>query len=342
MISLCINHKNRSRVKVDDRELLLFPNCVRSIVEAAQGVPDVELVVADWESDDWPLSEWLQNAAAPIPVRLVTLQGTFSRGRGRNAAAAAARGNALFFLDADSLLCPLLLESGLRYLAQGKAFFPIVYTFNEPEHRTGWWRGQGYGNCLVTPSMLERAGGWPDYEMWGKEDEEFFEKISAIVPVVREEVPGFYHQWHPEEIAWKNRYGSTQNLEQHLKEHLRREQEQQQRIRQTLAEIGAATAPGQSVILVNENQWPDAAIPERRLLPFIERDGQYWGPPEDDAEAIRELDRMRYAGAQFIAFAWPTFWWLEHYAGLHRHLLSNTKAILDNERVVLFDLRPQH
>jgi glycosyltransferase involved in cell wall biosynthesis len=326
---------------VGERELLLFPKCVQSIVESTRRVPDVELVVADWESDDWPLGEWLRNAAAPIPSRVISLQGTFSRGRGRNAAAAAAEGSALLFLDADSLLCPLLLESGLRYLHEGKAFFPIVYTFNEPEHRTGWWRDQGYGNCLVTRLMLERAGGWPDYEMWGKEDEEFFERISVVVPVVREEVPGFYHQWHPEEMAWKNRYGSTEGLEQHLDEHFRREQKEQARIRQTLEEIRAATAPGQTVILVNENQWAAAAIADRRVLPFLERDGEYWGPPQDDAEGIRELERLRQAGAQFVACAWPAFWWLEFYPRWHQHLCASFPIILKNDRLVLFDLRGQ-
>jgi len=339
MISICVNLKNRSRVKVDRRELLLFPNCVRSIVEATQRVPDVELVVADWESDDWPLTEWLQDAAAPLPVRIITLQGTFSRGRGRNAAAAAARGDALLFLDADSLLCPLLLESGLRYLEQGKAFFPIVYTFNEPEHRTGWWRDQGYGNCLVTRSMLEQAGGWPEYEMWGREDEEFFERISGIVPAVREEVTGFYHQWHPEEIVWKNRYGSTGGLEQHLQEHLRREAKEQQRIRRALNDLRTAITPGQTVILVNENQWPEAVIPDCRVLPFLERDGQYWGAPEDDAEGIHELERLRHAGAQLIAFAWPAFWWLDFYSRFHEYLRAHFPLVLQNERVVMYDLR---
>jgi len=320
--------------------LRLFPKCVHSIVEATQHVKDVELVVTDWESTDWPLSEWLSAAAGDMPLRVIVLKGPFSRGRGRNAAAAAARGNALLFLDADSVLCPLLLESGRRYLLQDKAFFPIVYTFNEPEHRTGWWRDKGYGNCMVTRSMFDRAGGWPEYQMWGREDEEFFHKISATVAVVREEVPGFFHQWHPEEIVWKNRYGSTEGMEQHLREHFRREAEEQQRIGQALDEIRAATAPGQTVILVNENQWAEAAIAGRRLLPFLECGGQYCGPPEDDADGIRELERLRHTGAQFIAFAWPAFWWLEYYAGLHRHLRSNFKPILEDERLVIFDLQP--
>src|SRR5258706_9357036 len=113
MISICVTIKNRSRLNAGGRELLLFPNCVKSIVESTRGIKDVELVVADWESTDWPLNEWLERAAGDIPVRLIEVKGAFSRGRGRNTAAAAARGDALLFLDADSILCEAVLISGL-------------------------------------------------------------------------------------------------------------------------------------------------------------------------------------------------------------------------------------
>jgi hypothetical protein len=46
------------------------------------------------------------------------------------------------------------------------------------------------------------------------------------------------------------------------------------------------------------------------------------------------------AGAGFIVFAWPAFWWLDHYAGLHRHLRAHFRCVLENDRLVVFDLRP--
>jgi hypothetical protein len=75
------------------------------------------------------------------------------------------------------------------------------------------------------------------------------------------------------------------------------------------------------------------------VVPFLERNGQFYGPPSDDATAISELERLRVAGASFIAFAWPAFWWLDYYSGLHQHLRSNFRCVLENDRVVLFDLR---
>lgn len=33
------------------------------------------------------------------------------------------------------------------------------------------------------------------------------------------------------------------------------------------------------------------------------------------------------------------FGWLEHYAGLHRHLCAISRCVMRNERLVVFDLR---
>ena len=60
MLSICVTIKNRSRLSIDDNELLLFPNCVKSIVESTRKHPDCELVIADWQSEDWPLVEWVR------------------------------------------------------------------------------------------------------------------------------------------------------------------------------------------------------------------------------------------------------------------------------------------
>ena len=74
-------------------------------------------------------------------------------------------------------------------------------------------------------------------------------------------------------------------------------------------------------------------------MPFLEKDGQYWGPPADDATAINELERLHQAGAQLVVFVWTTFWWLEHYTGFHRHLRSRYACVQEDEHVVVFDLR---
>jgi hypothetical protein len=328
VLSICIAIKNRSRVHVDGRELLLFPNCVQSIVQSVPRELPCEIVVTDWMSDDWPLEQWLEMAARPLLVRVVQASGGFSRGRGLNLAAAEANGEDLLFTDADCLLSAALIERGLRYVHDNNAFFPVLFSFHDPEHRSGWWRHSGYGNCMMTRGVFERAGRWPQYCSWGKEDTDFFSSVSSIAQVVREEVPGFYHQWHPEDILWKDQYadrdpGAIEEIKQS---------------RQALRELAQVVPAGCSLILVDEARFGVDEIEGRQARPYLEADGEYAGPPPDDATAIRELKRLRAEGSTYIAFAWMAFWWLEQYPGLHRHLRSAGRCILENSRLVVFAL----
>jgi hypothetical protein len=109
------------------------------------------------------------------------------------------------------------------------------------------------------------------------------------------------------------------------------------RVRQ---EITALIGPKDTFILVDQDEWgTEETIRSRRPLPFLERGGEYWGNPPDDAAAVRELERLRSAGASLMVFGWPAFWWLDYYAGLHKHLRSNYRCVLRNDLLIVFDLR---
>jgi glycosyltransferase involved in cell wall biosynthesis len=108
-----------------------------------------------------------------------------------------------------------------------------------------------------------------------------------------------------------------------------------------IQEIEGAVPAGAELILVDEDTWDprEVSITGRRVIPFLEKDGSYWGPPPDDITAVQELERLRRAGASFIAFAWPAFWWLEYYRALQRHLETTFRQVLRNERLIVYDLR---
>jgi hypothetical protein len=95
----------------------------------------------------------------------------------------------------------------------------------------------------------------------------------------------------------------------------------------------------QHLILIDEEQLRSEITAYRRVVPFLEKDGQYWGPPPDDETAIRELERLRREGAEFVAFTWPAFWWLDYYAGFHQYLREKFRCILHNDSLLVFDLR---
>lgn len=110
------------------------------------------------------------------------------------------------------------------------------------------------------------------------------------------------------------------------------------RLQETNREIQAFVPAEETFILVDQDELRHSLENNSRARPFLEHDGQYNGPPTDDAVAIGEFERLRRTGASFIVFAWPAFWWLEHYTGLCNHLQTRYRRILENERLVVFDL----
>jgi len=94
----------------------------------------------------------------------------------------------------------------------------------------------------------------------------------------------------------------------------------------------------QPFILVDEEQIR-SELPHRNALPFLEKGGEYWGPPEDDGTAIAEFERMRESGTAFIAFIWSCFWWLDYYPAFYQHLRDRFSCLAENEQIIIFDLR---
>lgn len=107
----------------------------------------------------------------------------------------------------------------------------------------------------------------------------------------------------------------------------------------SIKELASLINPSDSIILVHQNHVGEAIAPGCRVTPFLEKDGLYWGPPPDDDTAISELERLRRNGAKFIVFAWPAFWWVDHYEGLYKHLCVNFMRVLKNDRLMVFDMR---
>jgi hypothetical protein len=55
-------------------------------------------------------------------------------------------------------------------------------------------------------------------------------------------------------------------------------------------------------------------------VPFIEREGQCWGAPENGEQAVQALRSQRDRGLQMIVFAPSCAWWLQQYPELRDEL----------------------
>ena len=110
-------------------------------------------------------------------------------------------------------------------------------------------------------------------------------------------------------------------------------------LRRAAKDIKALIPAESTIILVDQASFGNTFYPEGRSIPFLERNGCYWGCPPDDDTAIREVERLRLVGANFIVFGWPAFWWLDHYIELHRYLRLKFPCTLENKRLVVFDMR---
>ena len=105
-------------------------------------------------------------------------------------------------------------------------------------------------------------------------------------------------------------------------------------------EIKRVIDPMESFILVDEGEWEMCGdIDGYRIIPFLENNGEYWGPPADSETAIKEIERQRSKGVRFIVFPWLCFWWLDYYKDMSQYLKLKYDCIINNERLIGFRLK---
>ncbi|MFO0810211.1 MAG: glycosyltransferase family 2 protein [Gemmataceae bacterium] len=72
-----------------------------------------------------------------------------------------------------------------------------------------------------------------------------------------------------------------------------------------------------------------------------DRDGGYAGHyPADSAAAVAELESVRAAGCRYLVIPGRSFWWLDHYAGLRRHLDDRCREVARDANVAIYDIAP--
>ena len=94
------------------------------------------------------------------------------------------------------------------------------------------------------------------------------------------------------------------------------------------AELSSLVPSGATYAAVDGDQWGSPQLlPGRRRVPFIEREGQFWGAPENGEQAVQALRSQRDRGLQMIVFAPSCAWWLQHYPELHDELRGRHRRL---------------
>ncbi len=210
-------------------------------------------------------------------------------------------------------------------------------------------------------SFLDKVLPMPESEYVTCPDMYLFSLAPAFGLVKKISAPQSYWRIHGENNSWRESFEETLKVSlrrwEHcfsaLSEHFRdmgvyvdidvwKANSWYHRLHLSLQDITTLIPPGKIFILVDEDQLGfSETISSLRRLPFLERDGQYWGAPPNDQIAIRELERMRQSGASFIVLAWTAFWWLDYYVEFIHYLRSNFPCVLENERLIVFNLKDQ-
>jgi hypothetical protein len=113
----------------------------------------------------------------------------------------------------------------------------------------------------------------------------------------------------------------------------------QNEVQRLTRDIESVVPEEATFVLVDEGNFTGMDFLRRRPIPFLEREGQYWGPPANDDDAIRALEKMRQGGAGFMVVGWPAFWWLEYYTEWSQYIRSRFICLEENDRIIAFDLR---
>jgi hypothetical protein len=79
---------------------------------------------------------------------------------------------------------------------------------------------------------------------------------------------------------------------------------------------------------------------ERKGWHFLESAGIFIGDPQDSAEAIVDLEKLRHHGATHLVFTWATRWWLDYYHELAQHLKACSTLTKQTPEFSVYRLDP--
>jgi glycosyltransferase involved in cell wall biosynthesis len=188
--------------------LNLLPKLLMSLRMIKTGNDNWTIIIVDYESTDVNVSQ-IAHQILDGHIRHVvhSEKKQFSKGSGLHIAATLAkeRGhNSLFFCDADMYFTRhFIFDQAKEVLAKDKVYYPICFSFTQPDHKFGFWRDTGYGMLFCKTETYFSVKPWQHNIGWGEEDNLMFQNFTSN-EIVRTRGLGFFHQWHPNSMEFKN------------------------------------------------------------------------------------------------------------------------------------------
>ena len=105
-------------------------------------------------------------------------------------------------------------------------------------------------------------------------------------------------------------------------------------------ELKEATPPGALIVAADMGDPTIFYYAQRKGWHFLENDAIYNGNPDDDQQAIENLERLRRRGATHFVFTRNTFWWLQSYREFAQHLADNATLIEATPQFRIYELAP--
>jgi len=187
--------------------LNLLPKLLMSLRMIKTGNDRWTVIIVDYESTDVNV-EAIAHQILDGHIRHVVkkMTGTFSRGSGLHLAAQVAKNiglNTLFFCDADMYFTShYIFERAVEAINDGKVYYPVCFSFTQPDHMKGYWRDSGYGMMFISTEKYFKTQRWQHNVSWGEEDNAMRRNFSEQ-EIVRGQGIGYFHQWQPNSIVFK-------------------------------------------------------------------------------------------------------------------------------------------
>ena len=213
---------------------------------------------------------------------------------------------------------PLLAELSLH----GKFHEVPQFLFQEREHKARSIR-------VFDPGDLYTAVEWYDPKKKGKLTFPHWRLLQAFESALMRAPLSLKDRWacQKEILSWaRQRRADLKKDLSRSSEHLpligkfiQNMRHKQGRVKweqaeKTMAqELKRIVPKGEKLILIDEGRLKPELFNNWDTVPFLEKEGEYWGLPAGDEEFIQELNRQRSNGVRYLVLVNTSFWVPDHY-----------------------------